>query len=235
MRLYLIRHADPDGDIDRITTAGHLEAHALAERLKKVSLTQIYCSPLRRAIETARYTADITGIEPIIEDWTTEIADCYYDGPPHGRVAVWDTPGEIIRAEQPWLTTESWQTIDARCAMLVRDKYETLRRHSDAFLARHNYVREGGRYRVVNGGSRERIASFCHNGTALWWLSHLLEIPMTLVWSGFWHPPSSVTTILFDERSKEWAVPRALGVADTSHLYAHGLPVRPKGIMANFE
>src|SRR3954462_7734825 len=112
MRLYLIRHADPDGDIDRITTAGHLEAHALAERLKKVSLTRIYCSTLRRAIETARYTADITGIEPVIEDWTTEITQCYYDAPPHGRVAVWDTPGEIIRAEQPWLTTDSWQTID---------------------------------------------------------------------------------------------------------------------------
>jgi probable phosphoglycerate mutase len=234
MRLYLIRHADPDGDIDRITAAGHLEAQALAKRMEKVRLTRIYSSPLRRARETARYAADVTGIEPVVEDWTCEIADCYYDGE-RGRVAAWDAPGELIRGEQPGLMIESWDRVDASCAKLVREKFDALRRCSDEFLARHGYQRDGGRYRIVNGGSREQIAIFCHNGTALWWLSHLLEIPLTLVWSGFWHPPSSVTTILFDERSKQWAVPRALGVADTSHLYAAGLPVQPKGIMANFE
>jgi probable phosphoglycerate mutase len=44
-----------------------------------------------------------------------------------------------------------------------------------------------------------------------------------------------VTTVLFDERSSEWAVPRCLGVGDVSHLYAEGLPVQPRGLLSNRE
>jgi broad specificity phosphatase PhoE len=234
MRLYLVRHADPDYENNTITAAGHLEAAALAKRMVKEGLTRIYCSPLQRAIETAKYSAEALGIEPIIEDWTCEVSECYFDAAPEGKVAVWDTPGELIRAESPWPTHEDWHRIDAGYAEIVRQKFEEVRRCSDTFLARHGYERIGGRY-AVRQASRERIAIFCHNGTALWWLAHLLELPLPLVWSGFWHAPSAVTTILFEERSKEWAVPKALCVADTSHLYAAGLPIRPRGIMANYD
>lgn len=65
-------------------------------------------------------------------------------------------------------------------------------------------------------------------------LAHLLEIPVTLMWSGFWLAPSSVTTILFDERSPGIAVPRCIGLGDVSHLYESGLPVKQRGIIANF-
>ena len=64
---------------------------------------------------------------------------------------------------------------------------------------------------------------------------HLLEIPLPLMWAGFHLPPSSVTTVLFDERSEQWAVPRCTGVGDVSHLYAAGLPVQPAGIKANVD
>jgi hypothetical protein len=76
---------------------------------------------------------------------------------------------------------------------------------------------------------------FCHGGFGLTWLAHLLALPLPLVWSGFWLPPSSVTTMLFDERSPEWAVPRCIGLGDVSHLYAAGLQVQARGIMANFD
>jgi hypothetical protein len=76
---------------------------------------------------------------------------------------------------------------------------------------------------------------FCHGGFGLTWLAHLLALLLPLVWSGFWLPPSSVTTMLFDERSPEWAVPRCIGLGDVSHLYAAGLQVQARGIMANFD
>jgi len=41
--------------------------------------------------------------------------------------------------------------------------------------------------------------------------------------------------MLFDERSPEWAVPRCIGLGDVSHLYAAGLQVQARGIMANFD
>jgi probable phosphoglycerate mutase len=55
------------------------------------------------------------------------------------------------------------------------------------------------------------------------------------MWSGFWLPPSSVTTVLFEERSAEWAVPRCIGLGDVSHLHMAGLGVQPSGIKANFD
>ena len=78
----------------------------------------------------------------------------------------------------------------------------------------------------------ERIAVFCHGGFGLAWLAHLLEIPLALMWSGFWLPPSSVTTIFLEQRTETWAVPRCVGLGDVSHLYAAGLPIQPRGIHA---
>ena len=236
MRLYLIRHADPDYENDTITPAGHLEAAALAKRMKAIGLDRLYSSPLGRAKATAKYTADALGMTSVIEEWSCEVAGCYYPDAtaPDGRVAVWDTPGEIIRAKKPWPTEETWATIDPESAGPVREKFDALRKCSDAFLATLGYEREGGRFHL-RAPSRQRVALFCHNGTISFLLSQLLEIPLSLVWSGFWHAPTAVTTILFEERSKEWAIPRALSVADTSHLYASGLGIRPRGIMANYE
>jgi probable phosphoglycerate mutase len=234
MRLYIIRHADPDYERDSITPAGHLEAQALAKRMATEKLDRIYCSPLGRARATAKYTADLLKLEHSIEDWSCEVGDCYYEEWPEGKLCAWDTPGEIIRRDAPWPTHLNWHRIDPKYAAVIKEKFESLRSCSDAFLARHGYQREGGRYRIANS-NRERIAMFCHNGTASFWLANLLEIPLPLVWSGFWHAPTAVTTILFEERSKDWAIPRALSVADTAHLYAAGLPVQPSGIKANFD
>jgi probable phosphoglycerate mutase len=238
MRLYLIRHADPDYENDTITPAGHLEAAALAKRMKSIGLDRIYASPLGRAKATAKYTADALDMHPTIEEWTCEVAGCHYNDTlgekPLGKIAVWDTPGETIRAKSPWPTERTWEQIDPECAPLVREKFDTIRKCSDAFLSRHGYERQDGRFRI-RAANRERIAIFCHNGTISFLLAQLLEIPLSLVWSGFWHAPTAVTTILFEERSNDWAIPRAISVADTSHLYAAGLQIRPRGISANWE
>src|SRR5437762_5870307 len=112
MRLYVIRHADPDYERDSITPAGHLEARALAKRMQRERLDRIYCSPLGRAIATAQYTAELLNLRPVTEDWTCEVADCYFDDAPEGKVAAWDTPGELIRAAEPWPTHRDWARID---------------------------------------------------------------------------------------------------------------------------
>jgi probable phosphoglycerate mutase len=106
--------------------------------------------------------------------------------------------------------------------------------HSDALLLRHGYRREGRQYRYQEP-NRQRVAVFAHHGIGLLWLAHLLGLPLWRVWSGFWLAPSSVTTILLDERLTEWATPRCLGIGDVSHLYHAGLAVQPRGIIGNFE
>ncbi|RGL34451.1 histidine phosphatase family protein [Paenibacillus polymyxa] len=231
MRLYIIRHADPDYPNNTITPEGHLEAKALAKRLSSHGLDRIYVSPLGRALDTMRYTTDSLGMTYEVEDWTQELA-LKLEDTPYGRLSHWDLPGEVIRSGSPLPTHDSWKEIsyyqDAKSRNLER-----LKVHSDEFLKRQGFERVEGRYRILKH-TEDRVAVFCHGGFGLTWLAHLLELPLALVWSGFWMPPSSVTTILFDERSKEWAVPRCIGFGDVSHLYAEGLPVRPRGIITNF-
>ena len=81
----------------------------------------------------------------------------------------------------------------------------------------------------------QKIAVFCHGGFGLTWLAHLLQIPFPLVYSNFYLWPSSVTTILFDERVPGTATPRCIGLGDISHLAVAGLPPQPRGLVANSE
>ena len=233
MRLYIIRHADPDYSIDSITPEGHLEAKALSERFSTHGLDRIYCSPKGRAISTMKYTSDILKLGYNIEEWTKEVEDLWFDKTPWGPLALWDMPGEVIRGEQTLPTHENWDQQSFINTTTVNERFNKLKLDSDAFLKRHGYERVGGRYRCVEPNS-EKIGVFCHGGFGVFWLAHLLEIPLSLMWAGFWLPPSSVTTLVFEERSKEWAVPRCIGLGDISHLYKAGLEAKPRGIVANY-
>lgn len=224
MRLYIIRHAEPDNPNNTLTAVGHQEAQALAKRFKHIKVTQMYASPLARAQITKDYVKAINGLEATTLDWTQEIEDSRLEIAPWGRLAGWDIPGEL------WRDGESALHLLERA--LGPDHLARVAQESDRFFAQHGYIRDGGRYRIKRH-SDEQLAVFCHNGFALVWLAHLLQLPLDLVWSGFTLAPSSVTTILFDERSSQWAVPRCIGLGDTSHLFAEGLPISSHGIKAN--
>jgi broad specificity phosphatase PhoE len=232
MRLYIVRHADPDYENDTITPAGHLEAQALAKRLASQGLEHLYSSPLPRARLTAGYTSDLLKMPVETLDWIAE-PRLGVEVDPWGRLAAWDVPGELIRGGETLPSHADWHAFELLADPAIRDHFLVTQRESDAFLETLGYRREGGRYRILES-NRDRVAVFCHNGAGLFWFAHLLEIPLSLVWSGFWMAPSSVTTILFDERSQHWAVPRCLGFGDVSHLYEARLPVQPRGIIANY-
>lgn len=154
-----------------------------------------------------RYTADSLGMTHEVEHWTQELA-LKLEETPYGRLSHWDLPGEVIRSEMPLPTHDSWQEISYYQGTQSPETFERLKLHSDEFLKRQGFERVEGRYRILKH-TEDQVAVFCHGGFGLTWLAHLLELPLALVWSGFWMPPSSVTTILFDERSQEWAVPVA--------------------------
>jgi broad specificity phosphatase PhoE len=234
MRLYIIRHGDPDYTTDTLTDIGQREAQALAERLAGEHLTHIYSSPLGRARETMSYTAETAKLIPSIEEWTRELAWWIPWDTPRERIAAWDLHGEVIRGQGHYPSHHDWHTLTYLENPSFRTGYDSLCASSDDLLRRHGYDREGGRYRCTRP-NHDRVAVFCHGGFGLTWLAHLLALPLVLVWSGFWLPPSSVSTVLFDERSPEWAVPRCIGLGDVSHLYAAGLPVQARGIIANFD
>ena len=235
MRLYIIRHADPDYPNHTLTAAGHQEASSLARRLAGHGLDSIYASPLPRAAMTAGYTADLLKLPVMIEDCLIEVQGFDYAPDPidPGFMPAWDIPGEILRSEDAYHQWATWDRTAPFDQPIYSQTLADFSAASDALLARHGCVREGRLYRIADD-NQQQIAAFCHNGTALLWLSLLLHIPPPMIWSSFWHAPSSVTTILFEKRSADYAVPRALSVGDTSHLYESRLPVQPRGIRGNY-
>ncbi|MBK8026741.1 MAG: histidine phosphatase family protein [Chloroflexi bacterium] len=235
MRLYIIRHADPDYPNNTLTAAGHMEAAALARRLAGHGLDYIAASPIARAQITAQYTADLLKLPVETHDWLIEVAGWGTDPDPidSGFIPAWDIPGERLRANAAYHSWSTWDSTEPLHLPIYRDTVSQFRDAADAFLAGHGCVREDVNYRIAADNDTQ-IAAFCHNGTALLWVSLLLHIPPPLVWCSFWHAPSAVTTILFERRSAHLAAPRALSVGDTAHLYDARLPVQPRGIRGNY-
>jgi broad specificity phosphatase PhoE len=222
VRLYIIRHAEPAYPDDALTERGHGQARALARRLAGMGLDRIYSSPLRRALETARYTADALGLALEVEPWTSELEDWWIAGPTGEELPAWQVDGATIRDLAPRWPRQEWRRLPPFDASCLRQGYARLGPAADAFAARHGYVRDGVRYRI-EGGDNRRVAVFCHAGLALTWLAHLLAIPPPLVWAGFTLPPGSLTTVVFEELPEGGAAaPRCSGLGDVAHLEAGG-------------
>jgi broad specificity phosphatase PhoE len=232
MRLYLIRHAEPDYLNNTITPAGHLEAQALAKRLVGEGITKIFSSPLGRAMHTMKYTAELTGLEPVVEEWLQEL-DWIVDIEGLAEVGAWSIPGEISRQHNAMPGHLTWHRHPALRDTKFFSRYENFRQQSNAFMHRLGFEAVGGRYRPMRDENKERVAVFCHGGFGVTWLSVLLELPPLLAWSGFWLAPSSVTMILMEQHTIQWAVPRCLCVGDVSHLYEARLPMRYHALLAN--
>ena len=54
MKILIIRHGCPDYSIDSLTEKGWREAEYLSEMLVKYDIKDVYCSPLGRAMDTAK-------------------------------------------------------------------------------------------------------------------------------------------------------------------------------------
>jgi len=126
---------------------------------------------------------------------------------------------------------------------------------ADDFFARHGILRKDGSANYHLSAEviatlekrQQKIVIFCHGGMGLTLLSHLLSIPLPMIHASMWLPPSSVTTVLFDEHAAQAGdiivTPRAIQIGGTNHLTAAKLKVsnstyedgeRPSGIKHNY-
>lgn len=233
MRIFLIRHADPYYPDDSLTPAGQQEALALADFLAMRGVDELYSSPRGRARLTAQPAADLLGLPLVIEPWTNELGGL--SSAQYGH-ALWDIDGAVLRDPRVLGDLNHWERVPPLDHPLLADHLHAIQAGSDAFLARQGFVRAGTVYRVERPAGQpnnRKIALVAHLGFGLTWLALLLDIPLPLMWAGFFLQPSSVTTILFDERQPGIAVPRVTSLGDLSHLARAGLPASNTGIIAN--
>ncbi|MBQ1491474.1 MAG: histidine phosphatase family protein [Blautia sp.] len=224
MKLYIIRHGEPDYEIDSLTEEGWREAEALADRLEKENIDTFYTSPLGRAKDTAKPLLARLGREAEILPFLREFNDhrIWRPDSPGMRMIPWDWVPEDWTAREGFFLEKEWYKDPE---MQEADVYGYYKEAIDAFdelLARHGYVREGRIYRVERG-SHEKVALFCHLGLECVLLSHLLNCSPMVLWHGLCPLPSSVTTIYTEERRKGSASFRCERIGDLSHLYAAGL------------
>ena len=219
MKLMIIRHADPDYAVDSLTSAGWREAELLAGRLESADITNIYCSPLGRAKDTASLTLSKKGMEATELDWLREFKPRMTD-PDTGRERVcWDWLPKRWTSEPKYYDRTLWCHTPEMEAAGVPEEYARVCAGLDGLLAHHGYVRDGELYRAVRP-NRDTLAFFCHLGVECVMLAHLIGASPMVLWHGMCPLTSSVTTVITEERRPGTASFRINSMGDTAHLYS---------------
>ena len=232
MRLHIVRHADPDYANNTITADGHLEAQALAKRIKKYGVDKIYCSPLQRSIDTMQYTKNSTEVEPIFLDFLKEVQwENFISG---NYKCPFDLPAELLINDNNLPSQYNWKDNSYFDGDSIEKDLEGRIKALNDLLLSLGYKREENHY-VELKESSENVYLFCHAGIGGAIIAYLLNIPLNLFWCDFWLAPSSVTTILFSKRNGEKVFPRCVHLNDVSHLYSENLPIKPRGFKGNFQ
>ncbi len=223
MKLLIIRHGDPDYSIDSLTPKGWREAQCLSQRLIKSPADAYYCSPLGRAKDTAKPTLEKLGRTAQECLWLREFQGIIHRPDQEGESICWDwLPGDWT-AEPRFFQHDHWLEPEPMANGTVKAQYDWVTAQLDLLLERHGYCRQGAMYQAARPNS-ETIVFFCHFGVEAVLLSHLLNISPMLLWHGFVALPSSVTTLVTEERREGLAYFRMSSFGDLSHLYAQGEP-----------
>ena len=144
-RVYLIRHGatglssenrfSGGTDVD-LSETGRWQAGRLAERLADDRITAVYCSPMRRTLETATIIATQHGLEPVLQPGLREIHHGHWETMSRDQVEA-SFPEEYAAWQSDPFTFapqggESGLSVMARALPVVR---ELVVRHIDENIA----------------------------------------------------------------------------------------------------
>ena len=225
MRLLIVRHGDPNYEIDSLTEKGWREASLLAKRLSKLDIKAFYTSPLGRAKDTARDTLQMMNREVEELEWLQEFFRAQINRPDvteHTSIS-WDWLPQDWTTDPCYYDVDKWMTTDIMANSTVASEYQWVADGIDELLEKHGYRRNGNYYDVVKP-NRDTIVLFCHFGVECVILSHLLHVSPMVLWHGFCAAPTSVTTIYTEERRQGIASFRVASFGDVSHLYVENEP-----------
>lgn len=221
MKLVIIRHGDPDYEKDWLTPKGLKEAEYLSERVAKMDVRDFYVSPLGRAKATASFSLEKMGRTATQLEWLKEFP-VKIDRPDYeGKCPIaWDWMPKDWLADESFFSKDHWFENPVMRDADIKAEYKRVIGKFDELLETYGYRRDGNWYRVEKANN-ETIVFFCHFGSECVLLSHLLNVSPMVLWHGFCAAPTSVTTVVTEERQKGIAGFRISSFGDVSHLYAH--------------
>lgn len=217
MEILIVRHGDPDYVNDSITEKGRREARLLAERLSEMNIDAFYCSPLGRAQKTASYTLKKMNRSAETLDWLREF-EGKVNLTPFKKTHCWDRLPSYWTQHSDYYSYDKWHTVKLMKKGKVYKEYKKVCDGIDELISKHGYRHNGRIYNVEKANS-DRIVLFCHFAVEAVILSHIFGISPMILWHNFVALPTSVTTIVTEEREEGTAIFRCTGFGDLSHLY----------------
>ncbi len=221
MRLIFVRHGHPDYRTDSLTPLGWEQAKCAAERLALEPITQIYCSPFGRALQTAVPTAEKLGLPLRILEYMHEVN--------------WRPIRETEESKQnpqiyhPWLVSHELtkQGVDLLTADYSRMEcwtnstlqycYARISEGIDSLLLEKGYKRNGNGYTCIREND-ETIALFAHHGSGSCLFSHLLNIPLLAMFAGYEYTYAGISVFNFNAKPGEGLVAQLQTFNDHSHI-----------------
>ncbi len=225
MKILIVRHGEPDYEIDGLTEKGAREAELLSDRLARENISAVYCSTLGRARLTAEPTLKRLGMTAEYCSWLREfdynkITVPYRDKPK----CAWDILPEYMNTLDCAYNSSSWYEEDFIRNSTVKESYDDVCREFDKVLEAHGYKREKYNYKAIKP-NHDTIVFVCHFGLMSVLLSHVMNCSPYSIWQHVCAAPTSVTTIYTEERCCGEALLRIGSIGDTSHLYNADEPI----------
>jgi 2,3-bisphosphoglycerate-dependent phosphoglycerate mutase len=150
--LFLIRHGENPANITKefshrlvdysLTPKGVLQAQQTGDYFKRQQIDAIYCSPLKRAIETAEIIGQAIGVQPVVMEEFREVNVGALEAL-GGSTENWATHDSIVRA---------WFEGQADLMFPEGENYHTLLERMRSGVARILREQEGKRTIIVGHG-----------------------------------------------------------------------------------
>ena len=221
MEILIVRHAEPNYEIDSLTEKGWKEAELLSKKLEQMDIAAFYCSPKGRARDTAKPTLAKMNREAEVLEWLREFKSPIDYEHTEGQRRCWDLRPSYWTNVDAYYSKDDWYKDALMQSGGVEKEYHWVTSELDTLLEKHGYVHEGRYFRVTRS-NHDKIVFFCHYGVSCVILAHLLGISPVMFWQSFVMQPSSVTSIVTEEREEGIAIFRTRTYGDVSHLYAEG-------------
>lgn len=220
MKIYFVRHGHPNYKNDCLTSLGHLQAEAAAERLCAFGIEEIYTSTCGRALETAEHTSSKLGLRSIPCEFMREIHWKAID-PENEPIPLNGHPWELVRLHSNQgfdLTAKNWSELFPYSKSKMVSTTQTVTQGFDAWLSALGYEREGDYYRVTTQSTNKTVAMFSHGGSSSAAMSHMFNIPFPQFCGAFHLDFTSITLVELDGERGECVYPKFIYVGDSTHI-----------------
>ena len=231
MLFFYIRHGDPVYNPDSLTPLGARQAEALAKRLARYGIDEIYSSTSQRAKDTAKPTCEMLKKEIIELDWCNEKYAwnefAVANDEEKKNWSFWVPKyRKIFCKKEVKDLRNNWYDAPDFAGANFKDGIIRIGQEADAFFEKLGYVHNRKEeFYIPEMPNEKRVALFAHQGFGISFLSSVLDIPYPEFSLRFDLSYSSMTVIEFKDVDGI-VIPRVLTLSNDSHIYSENLPTK---------